>query len=172
MSERLPLPEVSSQSRSRTLNTLEHMMTRWRSGVEKMWRCLSGSATIFTFISTVSRVTEHAVIKLVWIWISSRVKFTGVAVRGSAGDHPLLCGRPRFSHQEPSHLSQGHRGHHSQPGAPGWGLDGRLQEDLLSPQQERCRYGQGGQCDLLTGCWMNMGTVYPFITFIAPAAPC
>lgn len=45
ISEHLPLPEVSSQSRRSTLNTLEHMTTRWRSGAVKMWRCHSGSVS-------------------------------------------------------------------------------------------------------------------------------
>lgn len=82
-----------------------------------------------------------------------RLWLTGMAVWGSVGDHPLFCGRTRLPHQKPPHLPQWHRSHHSQPGAPGRGLDGWLQKDLLSPQQERCNYGQPGQCDLLMFGW-------------------
>lgn len=84
-------------------------------------------------------------------------------MRRSTGDHPLLCGGPRFPHQEPSHVPQRHGGHHPQPGAPGRGLDGRLQEDLLSPQQQRRRHGQRGQNDasntLVIGLWFEISSV-------------
>lgn len=33
---------------------------------------------------------------------------SGVAVWGSARDHPLFCGGPRLPYQEPPHLPQGH----------------------------------------------------------------
>lgn len=45
----LLLPVVFLQSQRNTLSILEHMMTRWRSGVEKTWRCLSGSVTFIFF---------------------------------------------------------------------------------------------------------------------------
>lgn len=144
ISEHLLLPEVSSLSQKSTSNTLGHMTTRWRSGVVKTWRCHSGS---------VPHRSTYWFSK--WICWSlncclGEMWFTGVAVWGSARNHPLFCGGPCLPHKEPSYLSQRHGGHHSQPGTPGRGLDGRLQEDLLSPQQECRTYGQWGQCDLLT----------------------
>lgn len=101
-----------------------------------------------------SAVLHHSTFKMLLCcslnWCLREMWFTGVAVWGSARNHSLFCGGPCLPHQEPPHLPQRHRGHHSQPGAPGRGVDGWLQEDLLSPQQERRTNGQWGQCDLLT----------------------
>lgn len=101
---------------------------------------------LFSFISF--HLTLYFICSLWLFTVVSSANPTGVAVRRSAGDHPVLCGGPRFPHQEPSHVPQGHGGHHPQPGAPGRGLDGRLQEDLLSPQQQRRHHGQRGQSDV------------------------
>lgn len=135
------------------LNLEDVLWTHWNIwwqngdlGWWKYWNVFQGQCL---FASSLPLLASHYQIRL---WISICVKFTGVAVRGSVRDHPVFCGGSRFPHQEPSHLPQGHRGHYSQPGAPGWGLDGRLQAHLLSPQPQRCSDGQRGQCDLLTGC--------------------
>lgn len=72
----------------------------------------------------------------------------GVAVRGPAGDHPLLGGGSRVPHQEPPHLPQRHQCHRSQPSAPGRGLDGQLQGDFL---QEESAGGKDGPGEVLRG---------------------
>lgn len=141
ISEHLLLLEDSSQSPKSTLSTSEHTMTRWRSGAVKMWKCHSGS----DFLSDLCfhRSTFFHRCPVIELECFSE---SGVAVWGSARDHPLFCGGPRFPHKEPPHLPQGHRGDHSQPGSPSWSLDGWLQDNLLSAQQECSSYGQGGQC--------------------------
>lgn len=68
----------------------------------------------------------------------------GLAVRGPAGDHPLLRRGPRLPLQEPPHLPQGHAGDLQEPGPPGRGLDGQLQGDLLQEEPAGCADGQRG----------------------------
>lgn len=83
----------------------------------------------------------------------------GVAVRGTGRDHPLLRRGPRVPLQEPPHLPQGHPGDLPEPGAPGRGLDGRLQGDLLPPEPASLPDGQrgtghaGGGCCSCWGGW-------------------
>lgn len=72
----------------------------------------------------------------------------GVAVRGTGRDHPLLRRGPCVPLQEPPHLPQGHPGDLPEPGAPGRGVDGRLQGDFLPPEPASLADGPRG-----TGGW-------------------
>lgn len=63
ISEHLLLLEAFSQSQRSTLSTLEHMMTRWRSGVEKTWKCPSGSVSLMFFF-----FLQLSILLIKWTW--------------------------------------------------------------------------------------------------------
>lgn len=73
-SEHLLLLEVFSQSQRSTLNTLEHTMTRWRSGVVKMWRCHSGSVSLSKFLQLHILLDKSSSYYQVKVWSATCVK--------------------------------------------------------------------------------------------------